>query len=42
MEAARAGGLYAVGVTWGRIHRPDALAAADVVVDSAEELLAVL
>jgi pyrophosphatase PpaX len=42
MEAARAGGLYAVGVSWGRIHERDALGAADVVVDSAEELLAVL
>jgi pyrophosphatase PpaX len=42
MTAARAAGLYAVGVSWGRIHQPDALADADVVVDSAEELLAVL
>ncbi|HZQ03496.1 MAG TPA: HAD family hydrolase [Gaiellaceae bacterium] len=42
MEAARAGGLYAVGVTWGRIHARAALADADVVVESAEELLDVL
>jgi pyrophosphatase PpaX len=44
MEAARAGGLHAVGVSWGRIHDRGALADADadVIVDSAEELLAVL
>ena len=42
MLAARAGGLYAVGVSWGRIHAREALGDADVVVDSAEELLAVL
>ena len=35
-------GLYAIGVTWGRIHDRDALGDADVVVDTAEELLAVL
>jgi pyrophosphatase PpaX len=42
MQAAKAGGLHAVGVTWGRIHDRAALADADVVVDTAEELLAVL
>jgi pyrophosphatase PpaX len=42
MQAARAGGLYAVGVSWGGIHPRDSLEDADVVVDSAEELLAVL
>jgi pyrophosphatase PpaX len=42
MSAARSGGLYAVGVTWGRIHTREALEDANVVVDSAEELLAVL
>jgi len=42
MQAARTGGLYAVGVSWGRIHGRDALVDADVVVDSPEELLAVL
>ena len=42
MTAARTGGLFAVGVSWGRIHDRSALADADVVVDTAEELLAVL
>jgi pyrophosphatase PpaX len=42
MQAAKAADLYAVGVTWGRIHGPEALGDADVVVDDAEELLAVL
>jgi pyrophosphatase PpaX len=42
MQAAKAGGLYAVGVTWGRIHTKAALSDADVVVDTAEELLAAL
>ena len=42
MQAAKAAGLYAVGVTWGRIHDRSALADADVVVDTAEELLAAL
>jgi pyrophosphatase PpaX len=42
MQAAKAGGLHAVGVTWGRIHGRAALADADVVVDTAEELLAAL
>jgi pyrophosphatase PpaX len=42
MQAAKAGGLFAVGVSWGRIHDRDALDDADVVVDTAEELLAVL
>ena len=42
MQAARAAGMYAVGVTWGRIHSREALADADVVVDTAEELLAAL
>jgi pyrophosphatase PpaX len=39
MEAAKAAGLYAIGVSWGRIHSADKLTQADVVVDSAEELL---
>ncbi len=39
MQAARAAGLYAIGVSWGRIHAADKLADADVVVDRAEELL---
>ena len=42
MQAAQAAGLYAVGVSWGGIHEHEALADADVVVHSAEELLAVL
>jgi len=39
MQAARAAGLYAIGVSWGRIHRADALTDADVVVHEAQELL---
>jgi len=42
MQAARAGGLRAIGVTWGRIHDRAALGDADVVVDTADELLAEL
>jgi pyrophosphatase PpaX len=39
MRAARAAGVHAIGVTWGKIHDRDALADADVVVDTPEELL---
>jgi pyrophosphatase PpaX len=43
MQAARAAGLYAVGVSWGRIHGRDVLENdADVIVDRAEELLGML
>jgi len=42
MQAARAGGLYAVGVSWGRIHTADKLTDADVVVHDPGELLDVL
>ncbi len=42
MAAARAAGVYAVGVSWGRIHDRATLSGADVVVDTAEELLGVL
>ena len=42
MRAARAGGLHAVGVTWGGIHDRAALGDAEVIVDRAEELLDVL
>ncbi len=42
IQAARSGGLYAVGVTWGQIHHADTLAGADAVVDTPEELLAAL
>jgi len=41
-QAAKAAGLYAIGVSWGRIHGADRLSDADVVVDSAEELLALV
>jgi pyrophosphatase PpaX len=39
MQAAKAAGLYAIGVSWGRIHTADKLTDADVVVDRADELL---
>jgi pyrophosphatase PpaX len=42
MQAAKAAGMYAVGVSWGRIHSAAALTDADVVVDTADELIAVL
>jgi pyrophosphatase PpaX len=42
MQAARAAGVHAVGVTWGGIHDGAALEGADVIVHSAEELLDVL
>ena len=42
MRAARAGGLHAVGVTWGGIHDRAALGDAEVIVDTAAELLDVL
>lgn len=42
MSAAKAGGLYAIGVTWGTIHDRAALAHADLIVDTPEELLAAL
>jgi pyrophosphatase PpaX len=42
MQAARAGDLYAVGVTWGGIHDRAALGDAHVIVDRAEELLDVV
>jgi pyrophosphatase PpaX len=42
MQAAKAAGVRAVGVTWGGIHERGTLAEADEVVDTAEELLAVL
>ena len=34
MAAAKAGGLYAIGVTWGGVHDRDALAEADEIVDT--------
>ena len=39
MQAAKAAGLYAIGVSWGRIHGADKLTDADVVIHRAEELL---
>jgi pyrophosphatase PpaX len=42
MQAAKAAGVFAVGVTWGGIHDRTGLGDADAVVDSPEELLAVL
>jgi pyrophosphatase PpaX len=42
MQAARAGGLHAVGVTWGGIHARGSLVDAEVIVDRAEELLDVV
>jgi phosphoglycolate phosphatase-like HAD superfamily hydrolase len=42
MQAAKAAGVRAIGVTWGKIHSRQALRDADVVVDTTEELLAAL
>lgn len=42
MQAAKAAGMRAIGVTWGKIHDRAALRDADVVVDTTEELLAAL
>jgi pyrophosphatase PpaX len=39
MQAAQAAGLRAIGVSWGRIHGPETLTDADVVIHAAEELL---
>jgi pyrophosphatase PpaX len=39
MQAAKAAGLHAIGVSWGRIHGADKLTDADVVIHDAEELL---
>jgi pyrophosphatase PpaX len=39
MQAAKAGGLRAIGVSWGRIHEPEKLTDADVVIHDAKELL---
>jgi pyrophosphatase PpaX len=44
VRAAKAAGMFAVGVTWGRIHDASKLEAEqpDAIVDSPEELLGVL
>jgi pyrophosphatase PpaX len=39
MQAAKAAGLFAIGVSWGRIHTADKLGDADVVIHRAAELL---
>jgi len=39
MQSAKAAGVYAIGVSWGRIHAAERLTDADVVVHGAEELL---
>jgi phosphoglycolate phosphatase-like HAD superfamily hydrolase len=39
MQAAKAGGLRAIGVSWGRIHEAEKLTDADVVIHHADELL---
>ena len=39
MQAAKAAGLFAIGVSWGRIHTADKLSDADVVIHQAGELL---
>ena len=42
MAAAKAASVYAVGVSWGRIHDRTKLGDADVIVDTPGELLGVL
>ena len=42
MAAAKAASIYAVGVSWGRIHDRTKLNDADVIVDTPGELLGVL
>ncbi len=39
MQAAKAAGLHAIGVSWGNIHSAEKLSGADSVVDRPEELL---
>ncbi len=39
MQAAKAAGLFAVGVSWGRIHAAEKLTDADIVIHHANELL---
>jgi pyrophosphatase PpaX len=39
MQAAKAAGLFGIGVGWGGIHPPERLVEADVVIDAAEEIL---
>ncbi|HUK43812.1 MAG TPA: HAD family hydrolase [Gaiellaceae bacterium] len=42
MSAAKAGGLHAIGVTWGGVHDRSLLSEADEVVETPRELLASL
>jgi pyrophosphatase PpaX len=44
IESGKAAGVFAIGVSWGKIHPPERLleAGADLIVDSPEELLAAL
>jgi pyrophosphatase PpaX len=42
MAAAKSGGLYAIGVTWGGVHDRALLAGADEIVETPEALLAAL
>ena len=44
VESGKAAGVFAIGVSWGKIHPPERLleAGADVIVHSPEELLGVL
>ena len=42
MEAAKAAGVAAIGVSWGRIHTADKLTYADTIVHTAGELLGVV
>jgi phosphoglycolate phosphatase-like HAD superfamily hydrolase len=42
MQAAKAADVHAIGVSWGRIHGPEKLSDADVVVHHADELLDLL
>jgi phosphoglycolate phosphatase-like HAD superfamily hydrolase len=44
VKAAKAAGLFSIGVTWGGIHARERLEAEapDALVDTPEELLAVL
>ncbi len=39
MQAAKAAGCFAIGVSWGRIHTAEKLESADVVIHHAGELL---
>jgi pyrophosphatase PpaX len=39
MQAAKAAGVRAIGVSWGRIHPAEALVDADIVIHEAQELL---